>query len=468
MQTSPRMLLYAFAAIIARDGASAFLSVPCLSLRGPPTVALASTSRSMALSSVTTAPPAQEQLVTPEAALLAPKAVHNHEPETCPRILWTFWDKGEEHLPKFLRICLQSWRHRCPDWKVVVLSPSNLLQYLELGTDLPSSFFDIDRASLQSDVARVAILARYGGVYTDISTLAMSNVAEQVRNTLNGGASLYSYHNFGWIHDFVAAWFMGCKPREPVMVEWNRALNLILEGRVNDHDIHLHPFLRDVDLSDYFGPRSVGPNHPSKCWADYLIVNVALRAVLQRNPRLSERFWRTAALIDHGHGNRKSPTRMFDHPGEVGIIADPEMLKNLTSWPDQPVYVSAQLLQAQHPKVMCAVATAPFVKFFQASKVSSALKGTGTGGLEDSSGIRQLIDFAFETDMYLPEDQSWVLSEEAKRRTLKAKASNMMRRLLPSPGSLLSNPFSPWKRPFNRLRLWAAAAVRARRSQCLP
>ena len=111
----------------------------------------------------------------PKADLQEPVAVHNHETETCPRILWTFWDKGEEQLPKFLRICLQSWHHHCPDWKVVVLSPSNLLEYLELGTDLPSSFFDIDRASLQSDVARVAILARYGGVYTDISTLAMSN-----------------------------------------------------------------------------------------------------------------------------------------------------------------------------------------------------------------------------------------------------------------------------------------------------
>ena len=202
-------------------------------------------------------------------------------------------------------------------------------------------------------------------------------------------------------------------------------------------------------------------------WAAYLIVNVALRAVLQRNPRLSERFWRTASLTDHGSGNRKSPTRMFDHPDEVGITADREMLKGLSSWPDKPMYVSVQLLQAQHPKVMRAVATAPFVKFFQASKVCSALKGTGIGGLEDSSGIRQLVDLAFETDMYLPEDQSWVFSEEAKRRTLKVKASSMMRRLLPPRGSLLSNPFSPRKRPFNRLRLWASAAVRARRAQCL-
>lgn len=41
------------------------------------------------------------------------------------------------------------------------------------------------------------------------------------------------------------------------------------------------------------------------------------------------------------------------------------------------MYVSAQLLQVHHPKVVRAVATAPLVKFFQASKVSSALNGMG-------------------------------------------------------------------------------------------
>jgi len=391
--------------------------------------------------------------------------------ELTPRIIWTFWDTGEAKLPEFLRICLQSWRHNCPNWRVIVLSPSNLPKFLDVDTDLPSSFFEIDRASLQSDIARVAILARYGGIYADISTLAMSNVAEDVRDAIEGGTSLYSYHNFGWIQDFVAAWFMACKPREPVMVEWSRALNHILDDRVNDHDIHLHPYLRGIDLCDYFGDRPVGPNHPSKCWADYLIVNVALRAVLQRNPRLAENFWRTARLIDHGQGNRYSPTRMFDHPVEVGVSADQDLLRNLTAWPDKPLYVSSQLLQAQDPEAMRTVASAPFVKFFQASKVSSALKRTG---LERSSGIAQLVDLSLgpkalfssppAAELILPEDKCWVLPEKrSDRESYRIKAARTLRRILPPPGSLLADPFSPRKRPFNRLRLWVASVVQARR-----
>lgn len=407
---------------------------------------------------VTLAPPPLE--VGGQAAVPSPRAAGPRPgsgPELTPRIIWTFWDKGEAALPGFLRICLESWRHNCPGWRVVVLSPSNMLELLELGRDLPSTFLEIERPSLQSDVARLAILARYGGIYTDISTLAMSNVAEEVRKTLDGGASVYSYHNFAWINDFVAAWFVACKPGEELMVEWSRALNHILEGRINDHDIHLHPYLCGVELSDYHGPRSVGPNHPSKCWADYLIVNVALRGLLERNPRIAERFWRTACLIDHGHANCLSPTRMFDHAAEVGINVDRRLLGTM-EWPDGPLYVSSQLLRAQDVSVMRNVATAPFVKFFQARKVNSALKAKGLNGLESASGIGQLVKHAFDSSpepLVSSPTEVRLFQRSGRRRVWRSPLP-----ILPQPGSLLAAPFAIRHRPAIRLRLWAKAAAR--------
>ena len=420
---------------------------------------------------VTLAPPPLE--VGEQAAALVPRAAMMRPVtgslDSTPRFIWTYWDKGEAGLPEFLRICLESWRHNCPDWQVVVLGPSNVLEFLELGVDLPSTFFEIDRPSLQSDVARLAVLARYGGIYTDISTLAMSNVAEQVRKVLDDGASVYSYHNFAWLHDFVAAWFMACKPNEEVMIEWSRALNHILEGRTNDHDIHLHPYLHGVELSDYHGPRPVGPNHPSKCWADYLIVNVALRALLVRNPRLAERFWRTACLIDHGHANCLSPTRMFDHAAEVGINVDRKLLGNL-HWPDGPLYVSSQLLRAQDASIMRNVATAPFVKFFQAGKVCSALQERGLNGLERASGIEQLIKHAFNAtpgSLVSSSTEVRLFQRSGRRRT----AGRVLRSLLPirirpKPGTLLAAPFAIRHRPAMRLRLWAVAVATMANAAC--
>lgn len=468
------MPLIAMVALILDLGnAAAFSFVDRLSTQYPPITPSAplhrmlSSPKAVAVEATITPPDLKEQVAR---TLIA----YDQEPRLMPRIIWTFWDKGEVDLPEFLNICLESWRHNSPGWKVVVLSPSNLLDYLELGTDLPTTFFEIERASLQSDVARCAILARYGGIYTDMSTLAMTNVAEDVRTAIDRGTSVYAYHNFGWIHDFVSAWFMACRPQEPVMVEWSRTLNNILEGRVSDRDIQYHPYLNGIDLSDYNGPRPVGPNHPSKSWADYLIVNVALRALLCRNPRLAERFWRTARLIDHGHGNHLSPTRLFDHPTEVGVNADGRILQRL-HWPDKPIYVSSQLLEPQAQEAMRTVALAPFVKFFQAGKVSVALKETGLNGLDSSTGIAQLIEFAFQLQQPLltqqhsatlaPYDygsalQSEFKVEECSRRKRRrdratAKLSSLVRRVKPPPGSLLAPALK--SRPLNRIRLWASA-----------
>ena len=312
-----------------------------------------------------------------------------------PKIIWTFWDKGEDNLPNFLRICLESWRKQHPGWRVVILSPSNVLEYLDADTDLPATFFDIERKSLQSDVIRLAILARHGGIYTDISSLAMSNFAEEVRGTLDAGASIYAFHNFGWISDFVAAWFLACKPREPLMVEWSRAFNALFEGRTTDHGICTHPYFDGVDLSDYHS-NAVGDNHPSQSWADYLIVNVALRGVLHHNTELSEHFRQTACLVDQGHGNVRSPTRLFDHADEVGVDLCADTYKKL-GFPDRSMYVCSQLLNAQGHEAMRTAASAPFVKFFQAGKVCAALENTSFSELSSSSGIAQLIDISLES-----------------------------------------------------------------------
>lgn len=243
------------------------------------------------------------------------------------------------------------------------------------------------------------------------------------------------------------------------MLEWNRALNHILEGRINDHDIHQHPYLQGIDLSDYQGDQPVGKNHPSKCWADYLIVNVALRGVLQRNPRLAERFWRSACLINQGQGNHLSPTRLFDHADQVGVNVDRRILSSL-EWPDGPLYVSTRLLQTQSSHAMRTAASAPFVKFFQAGKVWSALQDTGLSGLAPSSGIAQLIDIAFETT---PSPLSPTKATKAAYKFVQLSTlPGALRRLLlrqVKPGSLFAPPFTTRDRRLHRLKLWLAAVA---------
>ena len=67
-----------------------------------------------------------------------------------------------------------------------------------------------------------------------------------------------------------------------------------MHGRTNDKDVHKHSLFEGLDLHEY-------TDRETTChggsWADYLIVNVSLKAVLDKNPELGANFWATAHLV---------------------------------------------------------------------------------------------------------------------------------------------------------------------------
>ena len=81
-------------------------------------------------------------------------------------------------------------------------------------------------------------------------------------------------------------------------------LRQVMQGQTEDKDAHKHSFFKGVDLSEYTGRND-------KChggsWADYLVVNVTLKAVLDKNPVLASEFWSTAHLFPEADLER-SPT----------------------------------------------------------------------------------------------------------------------------------------------------------------
>eukprot|EP00438_Fugacium_kawagutii_P000518 Skav217679 [mRNA] locus=scaffold2919:405232:408320:+ [translate_table: standard] len=212
--------------------------------------------------------------------------------------IWTWWSSGEETLTPFLQLCLKSWRAQHPNWKVVVLDSTNLWQYLT-AEELPSTFLQIKRASLQSDLVRLAIMAKYGGCYVDMSSLAMQAAADAAWARISEGACLVGYRAPHFISDFVSAWFLAAPARDPIMVEWSKQFNHVMEGRLDDKDVHKHKFFQGVDLSDYLrlGALAPKPGGSASLWVEYLVVNVVLKAILDKNPSLKERFWSSACLV---------------------------------------------------------------------------------------------------------------------------------------------------------------------------
>ena len=99
------------------------------------------------------------------------------EPSTTPTtpIIWVLWFQGYENMPKICKACYQSLLKHCGDVPVVLLTESNIKDYITI----PAEIIEKIKAkkitlTSYSDIIRSTLLAKYGGLWVD-STLYFVN-----------------------------------------------------------------------------------------------------------------------------------------------------------------------------------------------------------------------------------------------------------------------------------------------------
>jgi len=100
-----------------------------------------------------------------------------------PKIIWSFWqneispDEPLTAIPDFVEACIASMKALNPDYDVRVLDDRTWPKWLAI-EDLPNNF-PLLRIQHRSDSIRLALLAKYGGVWADATTL-MTNPMDKV------------------------------------------------------------------------------------------------------------------------------------------------------------------------------------------------------------------------------------------------------------------------------------------------
>lgn len=171
-----------------------------------------------------------------------------------PRVIWMYWASGSRSLSGFRRLCVHSWRVQNPDWRLVILDKRSALDYVD-AHELPERFAELGYAQ-QADALRLALLARYGGVYTDVATLCLRPLEEwiwpQVVDQGRGFGAFY-LACFGVVpgvsREYVENWFLAARRAHPFMIAWR---DLHIAGWKDAHsrfDFAMGPLFRNVDLS---------------------------------------------------------------------------------------------------------------------------------------------------------------------------------------------------------------------------
>ena len=188
----------------------------------------------------------RDQTYNPRIQL--PKGV-NDIPE---KTVWLYWNTPIEKAPQRIKDFKNRWNESmmAHNWTVTMLSNANILDYV-FETELCDNFFGrlTMYASHNSDCVRAAIMAKYGGIYIDISAVTTTkhakllDIAWNNLHTMNKVDAVISTDIVGEIRNnennlYVeqAAWFVMAKRQSTYMRAFHQNMLGFMKGFGSHHE----------------------------------------------------------------------------------------------------------------------------------------------------------------------------------------------------------------------------------------
>jgi hypothetical protein len=139
--------------------------------------------------------------------------MHQLARQTFPKIIWSAWFQGEDNAPEVPRALFSRWRRANPQYEVRVLDEKVTRDVL---ADFPLRVEDIPFAA-RSDILRSKVLAEYGGIWTDASTLCVHPLDRWLEKFED--AELFAFESPG-PDRLLSSWFLACAPNSLLMQRW--------------------------------------------------------------------------------------------------------------------------------------------------------------------------------------------------------------------------------------------------------
>jgi hypothetical protein len=138
--------------------------------------------------------------------------------------VWLAWP-GNDVPSDILALCLASVRrHNAADFQVIVVTPTNLGQYLD-----PHPAYEYLSLVHRADYLRLSLLHRYGGIYLDMDTVALRSLID-----IYAGLSSYdivTYDGGPWDEVFGVSVFGPTRRGSTLTRAWSEALEGLLDRR---------------------------------------------------------------------------------------------------------------------------------------------------------------------------------------------------------------------------------------------
>ena len=138
--------------------------------------------------------------------------------------IFLLWLQGWENANWINKQVAESWKTNNPEWTIHYIDLENIKEYVNDIDYIYDSTKDISPQA-KSDIIRLSLLKKYGGVWADATLLCMQPLEHWVHEAVElGGIWMYHGHGGRVAKEIgIASWFIISKKNEYIINKWKEA-----------------------------------------------------------------------------------------------------------------------------------------------------------------------------------------------------------------------------------------------------
>ncbi len=152
--------------------------------------------------------------------------------QTLPRIVWMVWLQGWDNAPPVAQASRASWE-RVSGWEVRALYNATLTKYLSQ-TEVDSILSGTKEQESISNLIRLSLLHRHGGVWADATTICVLPLDDWLPAA--GSTGFFAFRNDNG--NPLSTWFLAASPHHLVVERWRAASIAYWVNRTHRHIYH--------------------------------------------------------------------------------------------------------------------------------------------------------------------------------------------------------------------------------------
>jgi hypothetical protein len=270
------------------------------------------------------------------------------KPITDEKNIFFFWHKGYQNMHPYTKRNVRAWHRRLSKkgWTIRVLdrlpsSPLNVANFLDISDPsvFPRAFVDGtiggDYAPQHtSDLVRLPLLLKYGGVYTDVGLMQIGDLDRLWSETIGNPDSRFEVLSYNAGPDDKPAltnYFLASKPNNPLFERCHRLLMHLWAadgGKENTEGMHTSPLLKGIPLMGggftiEEKDKVIDAEEASRMLTDYIIQGQVVTMVL--------------GLVDE-EDNWNGPKYFAEHVYGIEFMEGSQLINEFTAWDGQKAF----------------------------------------------------------------------------------------------------------------------------------